>query len=61
MVVFFIWFGFGVMREVGMDLSNMGVRKVVVVIDKIVDQLQVMRVVWEVFDSQLGIEYKVFN
>lgn len=56
-----IRFGPGVTREVGMDLSNMGVRKVAVVTDKTVDQLQAMRAVREALDSQPGIEYKVFN
>ncbi|KAK4643645.1 hypothetical protein QC761_406370 [Podospora bellae-mahoneyi] len=56
-----IRFGPGVTREVGMDLSNMGVRKVAVVTDKTVDQLQAMKAVREALDSQPGIEYQVFN
>ncbi|KAK0739084.1 iron-containing alcohol dehydrogenase-domain containing protein [Apiosordaria backusii] len=56
-----IRFGPGVTREVGMDLSNMGAKKVAVVTDKTVDKLEAMRVVREALGGQPGIEYKVFT
>ncbi|KAK4197349.1 putative alcohol dehydrogenase [Triangularia verruculosa] len=53
-----IRFGPGVTKEVGMDLGNMGVKKVAVVTDKTVDKLQAMKIVREALDAQPGIDIK---
>ncbi|KAL2139901.1 hypothetical protein VTI28DRAFT_4509 [Corynascus sepedonium] len=54
-----IRFGPGVTREVGMDLRNMGVKRVCVVTDPTVDRLEAMRQVREALDGQ-GVEYRVY-
>ncbi|KAK4160032.1 sulfite reductase [NADPH] flavoprotein component-like protein [Cladorrhinum sp. PSN259] len=59
-----IRFGPGVTREVGMDLRNMGAKKVCVVTDGTVDKLEAMRQVREALDAEVrqgGMEYRVFN
>ena len=55
-----IRFGPGVTREVGMDLKNMGAKRVAVVTDATVDKLDAMRQVREALDAE-GINYKVFS
>ncbi|KAK4461606.1 sulfite reductase [NADPH] flavoprotein component-like protein [Cladorrhinum samala] len=59
-----IRFGPGVTREVGMDLRNMGAKRVCVVTDGTVDKLEAMRQVREALDAEVsagGMEYEVFN
>ncbi|KAK5662041.1 hypothetical protein OQA88_10154 [Cercophora sp. LCS_1] len=55
-----IRFGPGVTQEVGMDLANMGAKRVAVVTDPTVDKLDAMRQVREALDRE-GISYQVFN
>ncbi|KAH6618179.1 sulfite reductase [NADPH] flavoprotein component-like protein [Chaetomium sp. MPI-SDFR-AT-0129] len=55
-----IRFGPGVTREVGMDLRNMGAKRVCVVTDPTVDKLAAMQQVRESLDRE-GVEYKVFS
>ncbi|KAK4155702.1 sulfite reductase [NADPH] flavoprotein component-like protein [Chaetomidium leptoderma] len=55
-----IRFGPGVTREVGMDLKNMGAKRVCVVTDATVDKLEAMRQVREALDAE-GIEYRVYG
>ena len=55
-----IRFGPGVTREVGMDLKNMGAKRVAVVTDATVDKLDAMRQVREALDYE-GIEYRVYS
>lgn len=55
-----IRFGPGVTREVGMDLRNMGAKRVAVVTDETVDGLDAMRQVREALDQE-GVKYEVFN
>ena len=55
-----IRFGPGVTREIGMDVSNMGAKKVCVVTDATVDRLEAMRQVREALDEQ-GVNYVVYN
>lgn len=55
-----IRFGPGVTREVGMDLKNLGARRVCVVTDATVDRLDAMRQVREALDAE-GIDYVVYN
>jgi alcohol dehydrogenase class IV len=55
-----IRFGPGVTREVGMDLKNMGVKKVAVVTDPTVNKLEAMRQVREALDAE-GVQYVVFD
>jgi len=55
-----IRFGPGVTREVGMDLKNLGAKRVAVVTDATVDKLDAMRQVREALDAE-GVEYRVYN
>ncbi|KAL2161921.1 hypothetical protein VTH06DRAFT_7706 [Thermothelomyces fergusii] len=55
-----IRFGPGATREVGMDLRNMGARRVCVVTDPTVDRLEAMRVAREALDAE-GLEYRVYS
>jgi hydroxyacid-oxoacid transhydrogenase len=55
-----IRFGPGVTREVGMDLKNMGAKRVAVVTDATVDKLDAMRQVREALDHE-GVEYRVYS
>jgi hydroxyacid-oxoacid transhydrogenase len=55
-----IRFGPGVTREVGMDLKNLGAKRVCVVTDATVDKLEAMRQVREALDGE-GVEYRVFK
>jgi hydroxyacid-oxoacid transhydrogenase len=55
-----IRFGPGVTREVGMDLKNMGAKRVAVVTDATVDKLDAMRQVREALDYE-GVEYRVYS
>ncbi len=55
-----IRFGPGVTQEVGMDLTNLGAKRVAVVTDETVDKLDAMRQVREALGRE-GIEYRVFN
>ncbi|KAK3897231.1 hypothetical protein C8A05DRAFT_39228, partial [Staphylotrichum tortipilum] len=54
-----IRFGPGVTREVGMDLRNMGAKRVAVVTDETVGGLEVMTVVMEALERE-GVEFRVF-
>ncbi|AEO63991.1 uncharacterized protein THITE_2063410 [Thermothielavioides terrestris NRRL 8126] len=54
-----IRFGPGATREVGMDLKNLGAKRVCVVTDATVDKLEAMRQVREALDGE-GIEYVVY-
>src|SRR5262245_56006142 len=53
-------FGAGVTREVGSDLSDLGVRKVLVLSDPIVARMTPVRTVLESLDSS-GIKYALFD
>ncbi|KAH0491480.1 hypothetical protein TgHK011_002910 [Trichoderma gracile] len=55
-----IRFGAGATQEVGMDLQNLGSKRVCVVTDQTVNQLEAMRQVRESLDRQ-GINYKVYS
>lgn len=55
-----IRFGPGVTREVGMDLRNMGAKRVCVVTDPTVDKLAAMQQVRESLDAE-GVPYRVFS
>ncbi|TFA97621.1 Hydroxyacid-oxoacid transhydrogenase [Trichoderma ghanense] len=55
-----IRFGAGATQEVGMDLQNLGSKRVCVVTDKTVNQLDAMRQVREALDRE-GINYKVYS
>ncbi|KAK0641266.1 sulfite reductase [NADPH] flavoprotein component-like protein [Cercophora newfieldiana] len=55
-----IRFGPGVTQEVGMDLRNMGAKRVAVVTDETVDKLDAMRQVREALDRE-GVSYQVYN
>ncbi|QYT02812.1 Hydroxyacid-oxoacid transhydrogenase [Trichoderma simmonsii] len=55
-----IRFGAGVTQEVGMDLKNMGAKRVCVVTDQTVNQLDAMRQVRESLDRE-GINFKVYS
>lgn len=55
-----IRFGPGVTKEVGMDFKNIGAKRVCVVTDKTVKNLNAMRQVQEGLDKE-GIEYCVFD
>lgn len=55
-----IRFGPGVTREVGMDLRNMGAKRVCVVTDETVDKLTAMEQVRDAL-SREGVNYRVFN
>ncbi|KAL7904405.1 Dehydroquinate synthase-like protein [Trichoderma velutinum] len=55
-----IRFGAGVTQEVGMDLKNLGSKRVCVVTDQTVNQLDAMRQVRESLDRE-GINYKVYS
>ncbi|KAJ4423179.1 hypothetical protein N0V82_002173 [Gnomoniopsis sp. IMI 355080] len=55
-----IRFGPGVTREVGMDLKNMGAKRVCVVTDGTVDKLTAMEQVREALAAE-GVNFKVFN
>src|SRR5687767_9792715 len=54
-----IRFGWGATREVGMDLSDLGVRRVLVITDPIVRHLHPVQAVLESLDGVL--EYAVFD
>lgn len=53
-------FGAGVTQEVGMDLKNLGAKRVCVVTDQTVNQLDAMRQVRESLDRE-GINFKVYS
>lgn len=55
-----IRFGPGVTQEVGMDLKNMGAKRVCVVTDENVNKLDAMRQVRESLARE-GIPYEVYN
>jgi hydroxyacid-oxoacid transhydrogenase len=55
-----IRFGPGATREVGMDLKNMGSKRVCVVTDATVDKLTAMEQVRDALTRE-GINFKVFN
>lgn len=55
-----IRFGAGVTQEVGMDLKNLGAKRVCVVTDQTVNQLDAMRQVRESLDRE-GINFKVYS
>lgn len=55
-----IRFGPGTTREVGMDLKNMGSKRVCVVTDETVDKLTAMEQARAAL-TQEGIDFKVFN
>jgi len=55
-----IRFGPGVTQEVGMDLKNMGAKRVAVVTDETVDKLDAMRQVREALTRE-GINFSVYN
>lgn len=55
-----IRFGPGVTQEVGMDLKNLGAKKVCVVTDATVDKLDAMRQVREGLTRE-GISFEVFS
>lgn len=55
-----IRFGAGVTQEVGMDLKNLGSKRVCVVTDQTVNQLDAMRQVRESLDRE-GINFKVYS
>lgn len=55
-----IRFGNGATQEVGMDLKNMGAKRVAVVTDSTVDRLTAMQQVRDALDSE-NVDYKVFN
>jgi hydroxyacid-oxoacid transhydrogenase len=55
-----IRFGPGVTKEVGMDLKNMGAKRVCVVTDKTVEKLDAMKQTADALACE-GIEFAVFN
>lgn len=55
-----IRFGPGVTREVGMDFKNLGSKRVLVVTDKVVRELEAMRQVREGLGRE-GVEFEVFE
>jgi hydroxyacid-oxoacid transhydrogenase len=55
-----IRFGPGCTKEVGMDVENLGAKKVIVVTDRNVDKLPAMQHVREALDER-GINFEVFN
>ncbi|WPG98513.1 Hypothetical protein R9X50_00130400 [Acrodontium crateriforme] len=55
-----IRFGPGCTKEVGMDFTNLGAKKVMVVTDTIVEKLDAMKQVIEGLDRE-GIKFEVFN
>lgn len=55
-----IRYGPGATMEVGMDLANMGAKKVIVVTDKTVHELIAMKQAREALDRE-GIQFEVFN
>lgn len=55
-----IRFGPGVTQEVGMDLKNMGSKRVCVVTDRTVDKLEAMRQVREALTRE-GINFEVYK
>jgi len=55
-----IRFGPGVTKEVGMDFKNMGAKKVCVVTDSVVRELNAMRQVEEGLKRE-GVEYFVYD
>ncbi|KAL6690242.1 Dehydroquinate synthase-like protein [Trichoderma pleuroticola] len=55
-----IRFGAGVTQEVGMDLKNLGSKRVCVVTDQTVNQLEAMKQVRESLDRE-GINFKVYS
>ncbi len=55
-----IRFGPGVTQEVGMDVKNLGAKRVCVVTDETVDKLDAMAQVREALTRE-GLDFKVFN
>jgi hydroxyacid-oxoacid transhydrogenase len=55
-----IRFGPGVTKEVGMDFTNMGAKRVCVVTDSTVRRLTAMKQVEEALSYE-GIEYEIFD
>jgi hydroxyacid-oxoacid transhydrogenase len=55
-----IRFGPGVTQEVGMDLKNMGAKRVCVVTDETVNKLDAMRQVREALNRE-GIPFEVYS
>ena len=55
-----IRFGAGATQEVGMDLQNLGSKRVCVVTDQTVNQLDAMKQVRESLDRE-GINFKVYS
>lgn len=55
-----IRFGPGCTKEVGMDFTNLGAKKVMVVTDKTVRQLDAMKQVVEGLDRE-GIKYEIYD
>ncbi|KAL2264630.1 hypothetical protein VTJ83DRAFT_7140 [Remersonia thermophila] len=55
-----IRFGPGATREIGMDVTNLGAKRVCVVTDPTVNELVAMRTVREALDAE-GVEYRVFK
>lgn len=55
-----IRFGPGVTKEVGMDFSNMGAKRICVVTDPTVRRLTAMRQVEEALTKE-GLEFRVFD
>lgn len=55
-----IRFGPGCTKEVGMDFTNLGAKKVMVVTDSTVEKLDAMKQVVEGLERE-GIQYSVFN
>lgn len=55
-----IRFGPGVTKEVGMDFTNLGAKKVMVVTDSVVEKLDAMKQVAEGLERE-GIAYQVYN
>jgi hydroxyacid-oxoacid transhydrogenase len=55
-----IRFGPGVTQEVGMDLKNLGAKRVCVVTDETVDKLDAMRQVREALTRE-GVPFEVYS
>ena len=55
-----IRFGPGCTKEVGMDFTNLGAKKVMVVTDSTVEKLDAMKQVSEGLERE-GIQYQVYN
>jgi len=55
-----IRFGPGCTSEVGMDVKNMGAQRVMVVTDKTVGKLDVMKRVQQALDSE-GVNFQIYD